>query len=63
MKIWETIENSTGLQFDPTGNVINLSNKRFTKNVYKVLNKNLNFVPTIKKLNKNLLVKGMRDFY
>ena len=58
-----TIESSTGLQSDPAGNVINLSNKYFTKDVYKILNKNLSFVPTIKKFNKKLLDEEINDLY
>ena len=58
-----TIESSTGLQSDPAGNVINLSNKYFTKDVYKILNKNLSFVPTIKKFNKKLLDEQINDLY
>ena len=42
-------------QLDPAGHVINLSNKSFTKDVYKLLNKNLNFVRTQK--TKRLLIK------
>ena len=53
----------TGLQSDPVGNVINLSNKHFTKDVYKILNKNLNFVSTIKDFNKKLLDGKVNDFY
>ena len=53
----------TGLQSDPVGNVINLSNKHFTKDVYKILNKNLNFVSTIKDFNKKLLDEKVNDFY
>ena len=53
----------TGLQSDPVGNVINLSNKHFTKDVYKILNKNLNFVSTIKDFNKKLLDEKINDFY
>ena len=41
-------ENSTGLQSDPAGNVIKLSNKHFTKDVCK----NLNSIATIEKFNK-----------
>ena len=30
-KLWRTVENTTGHQFDPVGNATNLSNKTFTK--------------------------------
>ena len=39
-------EDTTGHQFDPIGNVINLSNKTFAKETFQLLNKNLNFIPT-----------------
>ena len=42
IKIRRTIENSPGRQSDPAGNVIHLSNKHFTKDVYKHQNKNVN---------------------
>ena len=45
-KLWRTVEDTTGHQFDPIGNVINLSDKTFTKETFQFLNKNLNFLPT-----------------
>ena len=41
IKLWRTVEDSIGYQFDPAGHTINFSNKTFTKDVYKLLNKNL----------------------
>ena len=35
---------NVALQFDPTGNVINLSIKTFSIDVFKLLNENSNFV-------------------
>ena len=61
--IRRTTENSTALQADPAGNVINLSNNHFTTDVYKLLNKNLNSVPTIKKFSEKLLDEEVNDFY
>ena len=40
-------------QSDPAGQVINLSTKRRCKDTSKLLNKNLNFVPTQKTINKD----------
>ena len=42
------MEDSIGLQSDPKGHVINLSSKSFTKDVYNLLNKKLNFDQTQK---------------
>ena len=41
----------------------NLSNKSFTKDVYKLLNKNLNSVPTQKTFDKKTFDKEINDFY
>ena len=38
---------TTRYQSDPVGHVINLSEKTSTKSTYQLLNKNLNFIPTI----------------
>ena len=57
------IEKPNGLQSDPADSVINFSNKHFTKNVYRLLNKNLDFVPTIKKFNEQLLDEEIDNFY
>ena len=57
------MKGSIGLQSDPAGHIKNLSNKSFTKGVYKLLNKNLNFVPTQKSFNKKLFDKEINDFY
>ena len=48
VKLWRTTESTTGLQSDPPGQVIDLSKNRFTKNFFKLINKNLDFVPTDK---------------
>ena len=63
IKIRRTIENSTGLQSDPAGNIINLRKKKFTKDLYKILNKNLIFVPTVKKFAKKILDEEVNGFY
>ena len=62
-KLWRTVEDTTGHQFDPTGNVINLSNKTFTKETFQLLNKNLNFTPTPSIFNENQLNKEIADFF
>ena len=57
-KLRRTTEKLIQYQHDPSGNVINLSKSSFSKNVYRLLNKNLNFVPTgkifITKYNLNM---------
>ena len=62
VKLQRTIENITGLQFDPAGQVINLNKKQFTKENFKLLNINFNFVPTQTNFNKTLLTKNWKSF-
>ena len=45
IQLWRTTEDATRLQFDPAGNVINLRTKKFSRSVFKLLSKNLSFVP------------------
>ena len=47
----------------PAGHVISLSNKSFTKDVCKLLNKNLNFVPAEKNFDKKTFDKEINSFY
>ena len=54
IKLGKTLENTIRFQSDPAGQVINLSTKRFCKDTFKLLNENLNFVPTQKTINKQL---------
>ena len=63
MQLQRTIEDTTGLQFDPEGNAINLSTKSFNRDVFKLLNKNLNFVPMQKYFNKTKFFNGINSFY
>ena len=63
VKLRRTIENTTGFQSDPSGKVINLSKERFTKETFKLLNKNLNFIPTQTNFSKTTLNKELEDFY
>ena len=51
--LWKTIEKSIRHQSDQNGNIINLTKLSFKKADYKLLNKNLNFIPTPKVYNKN----------
>lgn len=39
VRLQRKTENTTRLQFDPTGQVINLRNKRFSKETFKLLKK------------------------
>ena len=63
MKLWRATKSTSGLQSDPRGQVINLSKNRFTKETFKLLNKNLNSVTTQTNFNKTTLNKEMEDFY
>ena len=56
------IEKSVRHQSDPNGNITNLTKHSFTKAEYKLLNKNLNFIPTPKVYNKNELNTDLNDF-
>ena len=57
------LENTHRFQSDPAGQIINLSTKRFCKNTFKLLNKNLNFVLTQKTINKDTIKKQFEDFF
>ena len=48
---------------DPDGNVINLTNHSFSRDTFKLLNKNLNFIPTPDVYNKQKLDKELQNFY
>ena len=47
----------------PLRNVINLRNTTFTKQTFQLLNKNLNFIPTRSKKNKNQLNRKLDGFF
>ena len=47
----------------PLRNVINLRNTTFTKQTFQLLNKNLNFIPTWSKKNKNQLNRKLDGFF
>ena len=57
------IEKSLRHQSDPDENTINLTKHSFTKTEYKPLNKNLNFIPTLKVYHKNELDADLNDFF
>ena len=61
--LWKAIEKSLRHQFDLNGNTINLTKYSFTKTEYKLLNKNLNFIPTPKVYNKNELDAELNVFF
>ena len=42
IKLRRIVDGSTGLQSDKAGHKINISKKSFKKDVYKLLNRNLN---------------------
>ena len=63
VKLERTIENTTGLQFDPAGQIINSNKKQFTKETFKHLNINFNFVPTQTNFNNTTINKELKDIY
>ena len=63
IKLRKTFADTIRFQSDPAGQVINLSTKRFCKDTFKLLNKNLNFVPTQKTTNKDTINKQLEDFF
>ena len=48
---------------NPSGNVINLSKHSFSSDTFKLLNKNLNFVPTPKNYNNKQLDTDAENFF
>ena len=63
IKLLKTLEDAISFQSDPAGQVINLSTKRFCKGTFKLLNKNLNFVPTQKTINIDTINKQFEHFF
>ena len=63
IKLRKTLEDTIRFQSDPAGQVINLITKKFCKDTFKLLNKNLNFVPTQKTINKDTIKKQFEDFF
>ena len=47
----------------PVRNIINLHNTTFTEQTFQLLNKNLNFIPTPSKKNKNQLNRKLDGFF
>ena len=58
-----TIKSKYRYKSDPSGNVINLSKHLFSLDTFKLLNKNVNFVPTPKKYNKKQLNTDAEIFF
>ena len=61
-KLRRAIEKSVQYQHDSAGNIIDLSKFSFSINVYRLLNKNLNFVSTGKVYNKTKLKYDLNNF-
>ena len=57
------LEDAIKFQSDPAGQVIKLSTKNFCKDTFKLLNKNLNFVPAQKTINKDTIKKQFEHFF
>ena len=54
-KLQGSITNALRYKSDQSANVVNLSKYQFSFNRYKLLNRNLNFIATSKRYNKNQL--------
>ena len=63
IKLWKTLEDTIRFQSYPAGQVINLTTKKFCKDTFKLLNKNLIFVPTQKTISKDTKKKQFEDFF
>ena len=61
-KLGKSIPNDTKFAVDPYNTVFNLGSKTFSKYEYQLLNKNLNFCPTPKIYNKNVLNPEINKF-
>ena len=61
--IQRAIKSKIRYKSDPSGHVINLSKHLFSLDTFKLLNKNLNFVPTPKKYNKKQLDNDAENFF
>ena len=61
--IQRAIKSKIRYKSDPSGNVINISKYSFSLDTFKLLNKNLNFVPTPKKYNKKQLDNDAENFF
>ena len=62
-KLQRTIKTSLKQRHDPDGCVINLSKHSFSKDTYKLLNKNLSFIPTPGIYSKSKLNDDLQNFY
>ena len=62
-KLRKSIPNDTKYAVDQYNTVFNLSSKSFRKYEHPLLNKNLNFCPTPKIYNKNVLNQEINKFY
>ena len=61
-RLRQAINRTTKHKSDPIGKVMNLSEKEFSTNEFKLLGYNLNFVPTPNKINKNELLHDVKNF-
>ena len=62
-ELWRTIEDTIELQFNSARNAINLSAKTFNRDVFKLLYKNLNFIPMQNYFNKTIFfLTKLMDF-
>ena len=61
--IQRAIKSKIRYKSDPLGHVINLSKQSFFLDTFKLLNKNLKFVPTPKNYNKKKLDNAAENFF
>ena len=61
-KLKNTLRSNVKTKLDPFGNVVNLSDKLFSKSEFSLLTKNLNFCPRSNKYKKQNLNKDLK-FY
>ena len=63
LRLQREIKKSVRHRHDPDRNVINLTNHFFSRDTFKLLNKNLNFIPTPDVCNEQKLDKELQNFY
>lgn len=63
IKLHQTTKNTITLHSDSAWQIRNLTRKAFSMEVFKFLNRNLNFVPTQSKINKKELYNQVEECY
>ena len=60
--LWQQIQSTTRIKSDPIRSEVKLSYETFTKDTFKLLNKNLNFIPTFKTNKQKLYIEMESSF-